>query len=384
MTLAIVANSLNAPSETFIRAHVRDIAPGRTVVLCQDGSGAVDLAVPVLSDIRRASAPLHFGDRITRLINRFFRPFLDPSLRGIEARNVLKFLKLHDVKVVLAEFGQNGSRMRLACKHAQIPLYVHFHGSDATRLARNSSWRRHYRKLFRDATGFIVPSGFLADRLQQLGCPKDKLYVSPHGIDPKNFQESTRENGRLIAIGRLVEKKAPHLTIRAFSKVQRQHLNCTLDIIGDGPLHALCEEEITRLGLGDSVRLHGEQSPEYVKDLLSRAALFVQHSITAHDGDMESFGISLVEAMASGVPIVATNHNGFSETIIHGKTGYLVEEHDVEGMAAVILALLEDPDQATQMGRVGRARVEEHFTTERASARLRDIMAISNMPHSGV
>jgi glycosyltransferase involved in cell wall biosynthesis len=267
--------------------------------------------------------------------------------------------------------------MRLTCKRAQIPLYVHFHGSDATKVARKRRWRRHYRQLFRDATGIIVPSSFLADRLHKLGCPEDKLHVSPHGIDPNSFEESTREKGRLIAIGRLVEKKAPHLTIRAFAAVRRQRPDCTLDIVGDGPLHAVCMEEINRLGLGECVRLHGAQSPEYVKDLLKRAALFVQHSVTAHDGDMESFGISLIEAMASGIPVVTTDHNGFSETVIYGETGYLVKEHDVEGMAAVILSLLGDPDKEIRMGRAGRARVEEAFTNERAAARLREIMSLS-------
>jgi glycosyltransferase involved in cell wall biosynthesis len=92
---------------------------------------------------------------------------------------------------------------------------------------------------------------------------------------------------------------------------------------------------------------------------------------------MESFGVSLIESMASSVPVVATDHNGFSETVIHGETGYLVAEHDVEGMAAAILALLDDPDQATRMGRAGRVRVEEHFTNERAAARLREIMVLS-------
>jgi len=192
MTLAIVANSLNAPSETFIRAHVRDIAPGRTVVLCDDGSGAENLAVPVLSEIRSAGTPRHFGDRFTHFLNLILRPFLDPSLRGLGERRVRNFLKLHRVTVVLAEFGQNGSRMRLACKREQIPLYVHFHGSDATKLARKSRWRRHYRQLFRDATGIIVPSGFLADRLRKLGCPDDKLYVSPHGIGSTPHDQGVR------------------------------------------------------------------------------------------------------------------------------------------------------------------------------------------------
>lgn len=376
MTLAIVSNSLNAPSETFIRAHIRDIAPGQTVVLCHDGEGAEDLKVPVLSEIRSAPTPRRFSERIAQFLHQILRPFLDPSLRGSSERRVRNFLKLHKVKTVLAEFGQNGSRMRLACRRAQIPLYVYFHGSDATKVARKRRWRRHYRQLFRDATGIVVPSGFLADRLRKLGCPENKLHVSPHGIDPKSFEESTREIGRLLAIGRLVEKKGPHLTIRAFAEVRRWRPDCTLDIVGDGPLHAMCVEEIKRLGLGESVRLHGAQSPEYVKRLLKRAALFVQHSVTAHDGDMESFGISLIEAMASGIPVVTTDHNGFSETVIHGETGYLVGEHDVEEMAAVILALFEDPDQAVRIGRAGRTRVEEVFTYELAAARLREIMAL--------
>jgi glycosyltransferase involved in cell wall biosynthesis len=145
----------------------------------------------------------------------------------------------------------------------------------------------------------------------------------------------------------------------------------------------MCVDEINRFGLSESVRLHGAQSHEYVKGLLSHAALFVQHSVTARDGDMESFGISLVEAMACGIPVVTTDHNGFSETVSHGETGYLVAEHDVEAMSAAILELLEDPDQATRMGRAGRARVEERFTKERAAARLREIMAYSYLSNTG-
>jgi len=377
MTLAIITNSLNAPSETFIRAHIRNIAPGETVVLCHDGERAEDLEVPVLSDFRHMSRSLEFGERFSQRLHQILSPFRDPRLRGPAEQRVQNFLKLNGVTVVLAEFGQNGSRMRLVCKQAKIPLYVYFHGSDATKVARKNRWQRYYRQLFRDATGIIVPSGFLADRLRKLGCPENKLHVSPHGIDPKSFEESTRESGKLIAIGRLVEKKAPHLSIRAFAAVHRQRPDCTLDIVGDGPLRAICIEEINRLGLSESVRLHGAQTPEYIKGLLKHAALFLQHSVTAHDGNMESFGISLIEAMASGIPVVTTDHNGFSETVIHGETGFLVEEHDVEGMAAMILALLKDPDQAMRLGRAGRTRVEEEFTSERAAAKLRNIMGLA-------
>ncbi|GEN29588.1 hypothetical protein HVA01_32340 [Halovibrio variabilis] len=203
------------------------------------------------------------------------------------------------------------------------------------------------------------------------------MHVSANGISPDEFNKSVRETGRIVSVGRLVEKKAPHLTIRAFAIVRQQQPHSTLDIVGDGPLYDVCIEEIRRLGLEDSVRLRGAQSPDYVRALLSRAELLVQHSVTARDGDMESFGISLVEAMASSIPVVTTNHNGFSETVIDGETGFLVEEGDVEGMAEAMLILMNDRVRAESMGQAGRVRVETNFTQEKTASRLRVIMGLA-------
>ncbi|WP_146876493.1 glycosyltransferase [Halovibrio variabilis] len=376
-TLAIVADSFNIPSETFIRSHVRDISPGRTVLICRDGRGSEVLGLPVLSEIRREPEPRHLVDRLARALRSRYYRYLDPCLRGNDERQVRDFFHRHEVTVVLAEYGPNGSLLRLACKHARIPLYVHFHGFDATKYARTKHWRRHYRRLFQDVAGVIVPSEFLAGRLRELGCPGEKLHVSANGISPDEFNKSVRETGRIVSVGRLVEKKAPHLTIRAFAIVRQQQPHSTLDIVGDGPLYDVCIEEIRRLGLEDSVRLRGAQSPDYVRALLSRAELLVQHSVTARDGDMESFGISLVEAMASSIPVVTTNHNGFSETVIDGETGFLVEEGDVEGMAEAMLILMNDRVRAESMGQAGRVRVETNFTQEKTASRLRVIMGLA-------
>jgi len=357
--LAIAANSFDAPSETFIRAHARHIAPGHTVFLCREAGGVADLGFPLLSDVR---AP--------------WWHYFDPALRGAAERRVRAFLKRHGVQSVLAEYGPTGSLLRVACKRACVPLYVHFHGYDATKLPRKASVRRHYRALFRDSAGIVVPSEFLAGRLRTLGCPDDKLHVSPNGIDRDIFSKSLRCAGHILAVGRLVEKKAPNLTIQAFAKVRKHRPDCTLDMIGDGPLWQACVDEIAKHDLADSVRLHGAQGNDFVRQLLGKAELFVQHSITASDGDMESFGVSLVEAMASSVPVVATDHNGFAETVSDGETGLLVAERDVEGMAEAMIALLADPPRAKAMGRAGRARVEALFTHDRTAARLREIMGL--------
>jgi glycosyltransferase involved in cell wall biosynthesis len=377
MTLAIVANSLNAPSETFIRAHVRDIAPGQTVVLCQDGTGAENLDVPILSDIRGAPTPRHFGDRIRQLQNQIFRPFLDPSLRGAQERTVREFLQLHGVTVVLAEFGQNGSRMRLACKRAKIPLYVHFHGSDASKLPRKRRWRRAYRKLFRDATGIIAPSKFLADRLESIGCDRSKLHVSPCGIDLPKIIERKDRPSLLLAVGRLVEKKSPLSTLRAFAKVAERRKELRLEVVGDGPLMEACRNAVDRLEMARCARFHGALPHDRVFALMNDALAFVQHSVEAKNGDCEGLPVGILEAMGKGLPVVSTRHSGIPEAVIHGETGLLVEEHDIDGMAEAMLFVVDNPEKAKEMGRAGRARVEAYFTHEHTAARLRGIMGIS-------
>lgn len=378
MTLAIVSHGFGGASITFIRAHVRELAPGRTVLMCQNGTGAEGFGLPVLSELRSETDARGLTGRIRRRLRWAFHRYIDPGLRGADARRALAFLQRHDVRMVLAEYGTNGNLMRRVCRQAGVPLFVHFHGFDATRLARLPEIRRHYRRLFRDAAGIIAPSRFLADRLREMGCPDDKLHVCPNGVDVSTLSDSRRVPGRLLAIGRLVEKKAPHLTIRACAQVLAAWPGASLDLIGDGPLRPQCEAEIARHGLAGRVILHGAQDHEFVRAKLAEASVLVQHSVTASDGDMESFGISLVEAMACAIPVVTTDHNGFSETVADGETGLLVPEHDVDEMAAGILSLLHDPERAELMGRAGQSRARALFSQDRTIARLRATLGLDD------
>jgi len=222
----------------------------------------------------------------------------------------------------------------------------------------------------------FVPSRFLAGKLGEIGCPSEKLHVVPCGVDVSRFQPTVREVGRTVAVGRLVEKKAPQLTIEAFALIAHRFPEARLDMIGDGPLRQRCAALIDRLKLGNRVTLHGAQTSERVAALMQKASLFVQHSVTAATGDVESFGVSLVEAMAAAVPVVATRHNGFVDTVAHGVTGLLVAEHDVDGMADAMAQVLADPIRAATMGAAGRRRVLDHFTQDQSHDRLRVIMGL--------
>jgi colanic acid/amylovoran biosynthesis glycosyltransferase len=124
--------------------------------------------------------------------------------------------------------------------------------------------------------------------------------------------------------------------------------------------------------MSGSVRLHGAQSPDYIKKILANSDIFVQHSVTAEDGDVESFGISLVEAMATGIPVVVTDHNGFPDTIADGETGFLVPEHDVVEMAEKMKLFLRDPALARRMGEAGSRHARENFDFRITIPRLRE------------
>lgn len=377
--LAIAAPSLDWPSETFIRAHIEHLAPGRTALICQHPP-AVPPDAPLLTDMRRAPPKDTLGGKLWRYGMGVRELVTEAGLPPRDRDRVAAFLRDHGVEAVLAEYGWVGAQLLGAVRAAGARLYVHFHGNDATELPRHWHWRRRYRQLTAAADGVIVPSHFLAGRLRALGCPDAKLHVSPNGVDPDRFRPTRREPGRVVAVGRLVEKKAPHLTLRAFAQARAAVSEAHLDLVGDGELRPLCERLIDELDLGAAVTLHGFQPPEVVAELMSRAAIFAQHSVTGANGDTESFGVALVEAQACALPVVATRHNGFVDTIADGLTGLLVDEHDVAGMAAALAALLRDRDRAAAMGAAGRERVLAHFTHGHVRQRLLTIMDLDD-PH---
>lgn len=372
--LAIAAPSFNAQSESFIHDHVRTIAPSETILLCKDGSGAGRFGLPVLADIDPWQAPRTLGERAINAVRHRWRTNIAPGLARRERRRVVAFLEAHRPRALLAEYGVMGLLLAPACREAGIPLYVHFHGYDASALLRDPRIVRAYRAMFRDARGIITASRFIAGKLQGIGAPMHKLHVCPCGIDPNRFVPTKRVPFRVLAVGRLVEKKSPLSTIKAFLMAAEQFPEAHLDIIGAGPLADGCRALIQNANAEARITMHGARDTEFVARKMREASLFVQHSVTAPNGDTEGLGVSIIEAMASAVPVVVTRHNGFVETVAHGVTGLLVDEHDVEGMAAAMAGLLGDAERAAAMGNAGRRRVLERFTHDVARDRLRAAM----------
>ena len=277
---------------------------------------------------------------------------------------------------MLIEFGNVAVGAMDACRQLALPMTVHFHGYDVYSQPMLEQYGSRYGQLFDQAGALVAPSRAMRDALLRLGAPEEKTHYVPCGVDLARFDAGApdRSPPTFVAVGRFVEKKAPHLTISAFAAVHRRHPEARLRMIGDGRLRGPCEDLAVGLGVGGAVTFLGWQPHEVVAREVRRARAFVQHSLVASDGNSEATPQSIMEASASGVPVVATRHAGIPEGVVEGETGFLVDERDVHGMARHMEELLVEPALAAEMGRAGRRFVEAHFAIDATIARLWDVL----------
>jgi len=373
LTLAIATQDPNAVAETYVRAHMREIAPGRTVAIALNGS-APPFDIPFLDLSRALRSPV--SSKALSLAA-LARTGYAGAISAAQESALDGFIGEHGVDRVYAEFGPTGCALRHYCKTRGLPLFVNFHGYDATVMPRNPLVRHAYRLLSRDAAGIVCGSEHFKTILEGLGFEGRQISVIPCGIDVDAFRAGeNRDPDRVIAVGRLTAKKAPHLMLKAFAIAARRHPSLRLEVIGDGPMRAACERVVAEEGLAGRVVFFGAKDPDFVRARMAEAGLFVQHSVTAPNGDQESQGISLIEAMASSLPVVVTDHNGFRETVVEGETGFLTPEGDVGAMAERMMELIGDGALRARMAAAARARAETHFSATLAAERLRALLGV--------
>ncbi|WP_444677370.1 glycosyltransferase [Halomonas sp. E19] len=144
---------------------------------------------------------------------------------------------------------------------------------------------------------------------------------------------------------------------------QRPDLNFTYELIGDGPLWEQVAEQVRVLGMESRINLHGALPHDEVQRLLKDADIFLLPSVTASNGDQEGIPVALMEAMASGMPVLSTSHSGIPELVEEGVSGYLVPERDSQGLAAKLLDLLQHPKIRLAFGREGRKKSRTSSTS---------------------
>lgn len=362
--IALASPNRDAWSETFIAAHLdrlKDVA----LVLTH---GRLPTAYGDGSPLRPPTLPRRIGDRIQRsLVGR--------SEDELTRRAITRALKREQVEVLLAEYGNTGEEVLESCRRAGVPLVVHFHGYDAHSTPVLERYG-NYRRIFSEAAALVVVSRTMEQHLLRSGAPREKLCYNCYGIDVGRFHNGHPDQAppHFLSVGRFVAKKAPLITVLAFQKVLQALPDARLTMVGDGPWREACEQVVKAMGLGSAITFAGIRGPDEVATLMQHSRAFVQHSVTGASGDMEGTPLAVLEAMASGIPVVSTRHAGIMDVVAEEERGLLVEEFDLAGMARNMLRVAQEPGTALRMGQAGRAHALQHHRMEDSIAALQRIL----------
>jgi len=371
--LAVVVNKSSnelSPSETFLHAHINALPfssyslignPGYRMI--REGSLG-----PGKYLVSRSLIPLAF-----RWLK---RRTLGSSVADQDTTAVMRWLKHENINVVLAEYGPTAVSVMNACHQSRIPLVVHFHGFDAYTDYVLQTFGESYRILFDISSAIVGVSNHMCEQLVQLGAASSKVHLNPCGavVNAQHRDRATEPGNRFAMVGRLVEKKAPFVSLMAFARLCESVPDATLSVVGDGPLRAACVQMVRALGLDERVTLYGARSHEFALEVLERSDYFLQHSVRAPNGDMEGTPVGVLEAMGRGLPVISTRHGGIRDIIWEGKTGILVDEYDVEGMAHGMKTLCLNRELAAEMGQKARESVMEKWTLEKSISGLNQII----------
>ena len=299
-----------------------------------------------------------------------------------DSRAYRRLLKHQRPSLIHAHFGIEGVYALALAERLEIPLVTTFHGFDATlgtlAMLGSPAWFRYpllRRKLAREGDLFLCASSFIRDRLLAMGFPESRTQIHYIGVDCRaiRLREDCEERPVILHVARLVEVKGTRYLLRAFATVARRYDGAQLVIIGDGPLKRPLQALAASAGLRDRVEFLGALPHAEVLSWMRKAAMLVLPGIRTATGRVEGLGMVLLEAAATGLPVIGSRVGGIPECILEGRTGFLVPERDEAALAERMGELLEDTVKRRQMGTAGRALVERRFDIHRQTEALENL-----------
>jgi glycosyltransferase involved in cell wall biosynthesis len=263
-------------------------------------------------------------------------------------------------------FGWSGIRLLLLKALLRIPLVTSFGGRDAGVQLRAPRSAPVYRILLEASDRIVCVSNHLREQLLAAGAAPERTLVVHRGTDLGRFPPAERAGRgegplRLLMVGRLVEKKGHRDALAALRRLLDAGCPAQLVIVGDGPARAAILLEAARLGLGAALELAAPTDQAGLRRRFESADLFLHCSVTAADGDVEGIPNVVVEAAASGLPLLATRHGGIAEVVEEGRSGLLVPERAPEALAAALLRLAREPALRLALGAGAAERARRDF-----------------------
>ncbi len=290
-----------------------------------------------------------------------------------EVTELLYQILRFEADVVHVYFGHHAVRWLPLLKACPRPVVVSFHGADVSVDVDPEE----LREVFYYARLVLARSEALLRDLAALGCPPEKLRLQRTGVSLDFWRPPEHacdlppddEAWHFVQACRLVEKKGVATALRAFAGIVPTYPHARFTIIGDGPQRAALEALARELNVAAQVEFTGFLPPEKMLDHFQHAHVFFHPSETTAEGDREGVPNSLLEAMATGLPALATTHGGIAEAVEDGVSGLLVPEKNHAALAEAALELLRDPAGYAEMSVAATAAIRNHFA-RRAQTRV--------------
>lgn len=297
------------------------------------------------------------------------------QMTGGEASEIGAILQRTEAALLHIFFGNVAIHMLPLIERAGVPVVVSFHGSDVTGQIATPAFAGARRRMFELTRLVLCRSEQLAGRVAALGCDESKLRIMRTVLPPVEFHPRTPPTDgkwQLVQAARLVPKKGLFTAMRAFAVFLKTHPYAKFTIAGEGPLESELREQAVALGISDHVEFAGFLPQDSLVRLFAESHIFLHPSETV-GGDVEGIPNSLLEAMASGLPCVATEHGGIPEVIRHGVTGMLCKERDWEGLSEALLQLAGDSALYGEIARAGAGFVRSEFSSGKQIANIESL-----------
>jgi glycosyltransferase involved in cell wall biosynthesis len=317
----------------------------------------------------------------THFLRRFwFRQVRDKpwQVSDGELRALLRVLGETRARLLHIYFGQIAVHLLPLVRTWKSPSIVSFHGADVMVDMNRPAYREATLQMLDAVTLILVRSESLRRVLVGLGCDPKKIEVQRTGIPLEEFafrERNIPESGqwRFLQAGRLIEKKGLPVALRAFAVFLRKYPNATLTIAGEGPLLAELQNLARELDIAERVSFTGFISQNQLREVYFRSHIFLHPSQTGRDGNQEGIPNSMLEAMATGLPVFATEHGGIPEAIENGTSGVLVPERDDEAFACALINAAQDPAFLSHIAQSGAEAVRKNFDLRWQVQRLEEI-----------
>jgi colanic acid/amylovoran biosynthesis glycosyltransferase len=281
-------------------------------------------------------------------------------------------------KVLHVYFGHIGVHLLPLLEIADLPVVVSFHGADVQIDLDRPTHRAATQRMFALAARLLVRSESLAERLRAHGASPEKIRLHRTGLPLGAIKFRPRHapaDGawHCLQACRLIEKKGLATSLRAFAQFAEHQPKAVFTIAGEGPLRGALQQMAVELGIAEKVRFTGFVSQAELRALEQAAHIFLHPSEIGPDGNQEGVPNAMLEAMASGLPVLATQHGGIPEAVEQGVSGRLVAERDHQALAAELVSLAQDGGRYAAMSVAAAQRVAAEFELSAQTRRLEAI-----------